>query len=713
MPSRKVLIVVSSVGLAVLAAGAFVVNKARHVNTASDPAESSEPVHRVGQPLETSDAVETIYDGKLNSGWSDWGWGPHDLPMHGPAAITFSGYGGILLQHAAVQKPISGVSFRFKAPLAWGDFLVVSLKLSGSPDSLFKPVRVEMGHVALLPDGVQEALIPWAELNPKNAPFDRLMIAARKPVPSEPVLLDKILLLRGHAAAQSSSPSRSTELAVLCTSEARPISPLIYGSTGGDFSSSQTIERLGGNPATRLNWDLHVWNSGQDWFFENGKGVDIGEWLQMQTQNHVLAAVTVPTIGWVSKDLSSVAFPKAKFPSQQKFDPYRSEAGNGLLADGKPITGNAPELTSIAATPEMIARWVQSLREKDQAHGSRVIQSYILDNEPSLWNTTHRDVHPKPLTYDELMDRTIRYATAIRGADPEVKIAGPAEWGWMGYFYSAKDREEGKFLRSDRRAHDDQPLVPWYLKQLAQYEKEHGTRLLDVLDLHFYPAADGLYGPNARTDPEASELRLRSTRALWDPSYVDETWINEPVRLIPRMKEWVAENYPGLGLSIGEWSFGADAHISGALATAEALGRFGQQGLTSAYYWQGPAKNTGTFWAFRAFRNYDGAGARFLDFSLPTRESGKVSLFASRDASGQHVVAVLVNRDPVFATDASVDLGSCGDVKIRRLFTYDATASGLTARSMSDSFQTSRVVVPLPPYSIAVLEVALTPNEPP
>ena len=43
---------------------------------------------------------------------------------------------------------------------------------------------------------------------------------------------------------------------------------------------------------------------------------------------------------------------------------------------------------------------------------------------------------------------------------------------------------------------------------------------------------------------------------LWDPSYVDESWIKEPVKLLPRMREWVDENYPARGLSIGEWSFG-------------------------------------------------------------------------------------------------------------------------------------------------------------
>ena len=52
-------------------------------------------------------------------------------------------------------------------------------------------------------------------------------------------------------------------------------------------------------------------------------------------------------------------------------------------------------------------------------------------------------------------------------------------------------------------------------------------------------------------------------------------------------------------------------HMSGGLAIAEALGRFGQQGLTSAFYWSKVPYNSPGFHAFRAYRNFDGKGARF------------------------------------------------------------------------------------------------------
>ncbi|MCJ7701080.1 MAG: hypothetical protein MUO62_05820 [Anaerolineales bacterium] len=71
--------------------------------------------------------------------------------------------------------------------------------------------------------------------------------------------------------------------------------------------------------------------------------------------------------------------------------------------------------------------------------------------------------------------------------------------------------------------------------------------------------------------------RLRSTRSLWDLDYIDESWINQPVALIPTMKKWIAENYPGTRLGISEWNWGADETMKGALAIADVLGIYGKE----------------------------------------------------------------------------------------------------------------------------------------
>ena len=225
---------------------------------------------------------------------------------------------------------------------------------------------------------------------------------------------------------------------MLCDAKTHEISELIYGAAADDWDSGQSALRMGGNPLTRFNWELPAWNVGADWYFENiQQKQDMFERLSLNRKDKRTVAVVVPMLGWVAKDGQAVGFPRAKFGQQRKHDPYRAEAGDGVRPDGSLLAPGDPSETSVPAPPELIGKWIERVVEDDQREGTRGVHMYILDNEPSLWNTTHRDVHPQPLGYDELLERTIQYASAIREADPEAVIAGPAEWGWTGYEFSA------------------------------------------------------------------------------------------------------------------------------------------------------------------------------------------------------------------------------------------------------------------------------------
>jgi hypothetical protein len=366
-----------------------------------------------------------------------------------------------------------------------------------------------------------------------------------------------------------------------------------------------------------------------------------------------------------------------------------------------------PTTTSVPASPAFIREWIEAIVAADKKTGARSVAQYILDNEPALWNSTHRDVHPEPVTYDELLERTIAYGSAIRAADPQAVIAGPAEWGWMGYFYSAKDTEPGQLTKVDRLAHGNVPLIEWYLKKLAEHEKRTGVRILDVLDLHFYPQDID----KDAVDPKSAERRLRSTRALWDPKYKDESWIDEVVRLLPRMKEWIDRNYPGRGISIGEWNFGGEKHVSGALATAEALGRFAENRVTSAYYWSIPPANSPTFWGFRAYRDFDGKGSRFQDFLVPSRAAADTSLFVSRDELGRRYVLVALNLDRKVARRAEIGLRGCVPFSKVSAYAYTGGPGGFVSHAVEST--PGEIVVELAPYSITVLaaEVDSTPGD--
>ena len=194
---------------------------------------------------------------------------------------------------------------------------------------------------------------------------------------------------------------------------------------------------------------------------------------------------------------------------------------------------------------------------------------------------------------------------------------------------------------------------------------------------------------------------------LWDPTYVDESWINEPVKLIPRMKEWVAQSYPGLATSIGEGNFGGENHMSGALAIAEALGRFAQAGVQYAYYWTYPPEGSPAMFGFHAFRDFDGKAGHFLDWFTPSTVAGSpaTTAFVSRDDAGKHLVLVLLNQSRKDALAAEVDLGACGHVTSVQGYAYDGGHDGFKPRAATSAG--GKVTEALAPYSITVLDVAL------
>lgn len=431
------------------------------------------------------------------------------------------------------------------------------------------------------------------------------------------------------------------------------ISPDIYGMAAAPLrmltNACVPLNRWGGNPACRYNWMLgNAWNTGNDWFFEN-VSIERNAWqgfLRRAEQSGGRALVTLPLVGFVAKDTSSSSFSVRKYGPQQKTDLYRPDAGNGLRLEGTPVAGNDRYDTSVVADPPFVAAWVRQMAQDFPRlfEERRVI--FALGNEPMLWNVTQRDVHPKPVTYDEYLERFIAMAHAVRQAEPDVAIAGPELWGWPAYFQSAFDRETK--TGGDRASHGGEDFLPWFLTQLKAYEGRTGERLLDMVTVHYYPQAEGVH--SAAIDLKATALRVETTRSLYDPAYRDPSWINDRVELILRLKRWVARNYPGLKTGITEYNWGGEEDISGALALADILGIFGREGLDLACYWTYPPEGSMAAKAYALYRNADGRGAAFgnvrldVTWTVPADKHDHLSVYAARDEADRMVTLVVVNR---------------------------------------------------------------------
>jgi hypothetical protein len=514
------------------------------------------------------------------------------------------------------------------------------------------------------------------------------------------------------------------------------ISPYIYGMNFADAQLASDIRlpvrRWGGNATTRYNWQLDLSNRGSDWYFENviedaAPGSAADHFVQQDRSTGTATLMTVPLIGRTPSVVPgpnepACGFRISKCGNQVDRDyQWRPDCGNGITGyvNGQPVyvTCQNPQDTSMPITPAFVAEWIAHFIAEFGTAAEGGVRFYNLDNEPMLWNSTHRDVHPAGTSYDELRDRTYAYAAAIKQADPSAETLGPVLYGWTAYFYSAKDAEAGGAWWNnpiDRNAHGGTPFVEWYLQQMRAYEQQHGVRILDYLDLHNYPEA---HDPSRRVglrtagDAEMQARRLRSTRSLWDPTYVDESWINEPVRLIPRMRAWVDTHYPGTKLAITEYNWGGLEHINGALAQADILGIFGREGLDLATLWTPPSANEPGAFAFRMYRNYDGAGGAFGDrrVSAVSTNQDVVSIYAAR--TGDNRLTIMLINKSLQAVSAPLTVEGIAPAGPARAYRYsEANLSAIMTLPDVSILPGEPTELDLPAGSITLLVVAGEPT---
>jgi hypothetical protein len=505
------------------------------------------------------------------------------------------------------------------------------------------------------------------------------------------------LLRAARTEGAPAAPAGTVRIAIDVSRDRHPIDPRIYGVA---FASKEALEELnaplnrnGGNATTCYNWKLNAANRANDWFFESiaedppVPGGSVDAFIGASRAGGAEPMLTIPTLGWVAKVGPNreklCSFSQKKYGPQAANDAqYFPDAGNGIRkSDNQPITGNDPNDANVKVDPAFQQEWVKHLVGKWGAAGKGGVRYYFLDNEPSIWHSTHRDVQPHGLSLDELARKTIQYAAAIKAADRGAIVMGPEEWGWTGYLYSGADQEYGSKHGwsdlPDRKRHGGMEAMPWLLARLKEHQSATGGRLLDFFTLHIYPQG-GEYGNDTS---EAMQLRRnRSTRALWDPNYVDETWIKEKVRLIPRMKEWVRAHYPGTPIGITEYNWGAESHINGATAQADVLGIFGREGLDLANRWTTPESSTPTFKAMKLFRSYDGKNSGFGDTSVACTvpNPDELSAFAAHRSSDGALTVVVINKQP--DRSAAITAGLAGFAPGGKAHAWQLTAANRIER---------------------------------
>jgi hypothetical protein len=608
---------------------------------------------------------QPIYTDSLQNGWQNWSWATVNFantsPVHSGSdsiSVDCTYYGGFYLHQTPFNStPYSNITFWIYIMTPTTPVLNVQGTLNGTAQAVYQIPQVPSNTWTLIS-------VPLSAIGVANASnMDGFWIQSQSSGTIPTFYLDDITLNTNAVVAGTNT---TAVIAVDAAANRHPISPLIYGLA---FASSAQLadlnfplNRSGGNAETRYNWQNNAVNHDADWYFESigdsppVPAADANSFISDTFSGGAKPMITIPMIGWAPKlgpNRSILpSYSVAKYGPQTATDPYDSDAGNGIsVTNNTLITWNDPNDANFPVDVLFQKGFVQKLITTWGLSTKGGVGYYLMDNEVSIWFSTHRDVHPVGATMREILNDIINYAGMVKSLDSNAVVLGPEEWGWLGYIYSGYDLQWSGAHNDynpadypDRTTNGGMDYVPWLLSQLHQYQIMNGTRLLDYLTLHCYPQEGSVNGD--ATDYNTEILRNQSTRAFWDTNYVDPSWINNVIMLIPRMSNWVATYYPGTKIGVTEYNWGAEASMNGATAQADILGIFGRQSLDLATRWGLPATNTPTYLAMKMYRNYDGNRSTFGDTSVSATgpNPDNIAVFAATRSSDAALTVMVVNK---------------------------------------------------------------------
>ena len=463
-----------------------------------------------------------------------------------------------------------------------------------------------------------------------------------------------------------------------------PISRLVYGvnaatdpaAWGGTLPPRAIpFNRMGGNRLSAYNWETNASNAGSDYHYHNDQYLSAstipGEAVRSRaavTFAHGAAFLaTVPMLPFVAGDACDCDVGTS---DADRADRLARHFWRNAPSRGETLGGPTVAPAGHTVYQDEFVRWAARTFPGATADSTRRLM-FSLDNEPDVWHATHKEIQsdlgdnttaPRLQTYDGFIDTTIAFARAIKRAAPDALVFGPAIATYTGALTLGRHPSPDP-VYGGWRAH---PFLDVYLDRMRAAEASGGQRLLDVLDVHWYPAAGTRAGEitndfAAAQDSAQIEARLQAPRSLWDPTYDEHSWVSDvtagPTRLLPRLRTQIAEHYPGTRLAVTEYYYGRAGDISGGIAQADVLGIFGREGVYAAALWPqanvwaAPYAGSGArayayaFGAFRMFLDYDGAGGHFGDVGVDasTSDAATASVYASLDAAGR-VILVAINK---------------------------------------------------------------------
>lgn len=430
--------------------------------------------------------------------------------------------------------------------------------------------------------------------------------------------------------------------------------PSTYLNNGSNAEVAKAVEagvrlvrQSGGNNSTKYNWRLKL-SSHPDWY----NNVYTNNW-DAAAKNLTDKMPGVQGM-WSFQLLGKVAantannFPDWQYNGSQWWDGvHQNLAGGGIVnpAGGDALVEGDPELYLIDwpadSTVGILDHW---FGDSGLGYDSTYYQYWNMDNEPEIWSGTHDDVMKEQIPAEEFMQLYFTVAKAARAKFPGIKLVGPVpanEWQWYRWGSDGISYNGKKYC-----------WLEYFILRIAEEEKASGIKLLDVLDIHFYPGSS-----------EAQKL-VQYHRVFFDRSYVfpeangvktvNGGWDNSQTKeyIFGRCSDWLTK-YKGAdhGVTFGLTENGINSNDANVQASfyASTMGEFMKNGVEIFTPW---SWKTGMWETLHLFSRYS------QDFIVDA-ESGDetyVSAYPTVNEASDSMTIFLINRHTTTTKEVQIDV---------------------------------------------------------
>ncbi|HAQ18181.1 MAG TPA: glycoside hydrolase family 44 [Prolixibacteraceae bacterium] len=433
----------------------------------------------------------------------------------------------------------------------------------------------------------------------------------------------------------------------------KPVSPYLYGKnnvlpknllgsgTTADITKAKEagvrfVRQGGGNNSTKYNWRNRL-SSHPDWYnnvYDNNW--DAAAKNLMDKMPGVQGMWSFQILGKSAANTKNNFNDWAYNTSKWWTGVNQNLAGGGQVntaGGSKALVEGNPDLYLMDwpadSTVGILDKWFGA---KGLGYDKTKIRYWNMDNEPEIWSGTHDDVMKTQCTAEEFMQLYFKVAKAARAKYPDIKLVGPVpanEWQWYRWGSDA-------ILYNGKRY----CWLEYFILRISEEEKVTGIKLLDVLDIHFYPGETDatncvqlhrVYFDRNFVYPGANGVH--TVTGGWDTS------INKEY-ILGRCSDWLVK-YKGAshGVTFGitETDIGSTNPNVQALWYASTMGEFMKNGVEIFTPW---SWKVGMWEALHLFSRYN--QENFVQAT--SQNEVLISAYPTVNEAADSMTVVLVNR---------------------------------------------------------------------